>query len=142
QSFPGTTGTYRLRFTPPRLPAGFSWALRFEQVRRVARVALNGALLGVHKDPYVPFILPARSLRPGVPNELVVQVDNRQGPEPREGWWNWGGITRPVTLVPQGPVVLRDLGLMPRLECNSAARCRDGQVLVDGLLTNRSAVRT
>ena len=142
ESFPGTTGTYRLKFTAPRLPQGFAWALNFEQVRRVARVAVNGRLLAVHKDPYVPFTVPADAIRPGRRNELVVTVDNRKGPEPREGWWNWGGITRPVTLVPQGPVVLRDLGLMPRLECNSAARCRDGQVLVDGLLTNRSAVRT
>src|SRR4051794_9909715 len=141
-SFPGTTGTYRLRFTAPRLPQGFSWALRFEQVRRVARVVLNGTTLGVHKDPYVPFTLPARSLRPGAPNELVVHVDNRKGPEPREGWWNWGGITRPVALVAQGPVVLEALGLLPPLDCDKPGRCRDAQVLVDGWLTNRSAPRT
>src|SRR5438270_4493278 len=89
-AFPGTTGTYRLRFTAPATPAGFGWALHFESVRRVARVTLNGVLLGVHTDPYVPFTLPARSLRPGA-NDLVVEVDNRKGPEPREGWWNWGG---------------------------------------------------
>src|SRR4051795_10878376 len=65
ESFPGTTGTYRLSFTAPPLPAGFAWALRFEQVRRVARVTLNGVLLGVHKDPYVPFSLATPSLRPG-----------------------------------------------------------------------------
>ena len=131
-SFPGTTGTYRLRFTPPRLPDGFAWALRFEEVRRVARITLNGVLLGIHTDPYVPFTLPAGPLRPGRPNELVVDVDNRKGPEPREGWWNWGGITRPVTLVPQGPVVLNDPALLPRLACASSGRCRDGQFLLDG----------
>jgi beta-glucuronidase len=141
-SFPGTTGTYRLRFTAPRLPAGFAWALRFEQIRRVARVELNGTTIGVHKDPYVPFTLPARTLRPGAANELVVHVDNRKGPEPREGWWNWGGITRPVTLVAQGPVVLDGLGLLPHLDCDKAGRCRDAQVLVDGWLTNRTGVRT
>ena len=140
-SFAGTTGTYRLTFTAPRLPAGFAWALRFEQVRRVARVELNGTTIGVHKDPYVPFTLPAPSLKPGARNVLVVHVDNRKGPEPREGWWNWGGITRPVELVPQGPVVLRDLGLLPRLDCDTQGRCRDGQVLVDGWVTNRSGVR-
>src|SRR4051794_38371332 len=142
ESFPGTTGTYRLRFTGPATPAGFGWALRFEQVRRVARVVLNGVTLGVHKDPYVPFTLPATSLRPGQPNELVVEVDNRKGSEPREGWWNWGGITRPVTLVPQGPVVLSRAGLMPRVDCDRSGRCRDGQFLLDGWLTNRSKART
>jgi beta-glucuronidase len=141
-SFPGTTGTYSLRFTPPRLPRGFAWALHFEQVRRVARVVLNGTTIGVHKDPYVPFTLPARSLKPGVPNELVVHVDNRKGPEPREGWWNWGGITRPVTLVAEGPVVLDGLGLLPHVDCDKGGRCRDAQFLLDGWLTNRSDRRT
>ena len=89
-------------------PAGFGWGLRFEAVRRTARVVLNGVVLGTHTDPYVPFTLPATSLRPGQPNELVVYVDNRKGPEPREGWWNWGGVTRPISLVPQGPVVFSD----------------------------------
>src|SRR5204862_6647840 len=114
ESFPGTTGTYRLTFTPPRLPAGFAWALRFEQVRRVARITLNGVLLGVHKDPYVPFTIPA-PLRPGQRNDLVVDVDNRKGPEPRAGWWNWGGIPRPVELVAQGPVVFDDFALLPHV---------------------------
>src|SRR5689334_16228220 len=136
ETFPGTTGTYQLRFNAPATPPGFGWGLRFEQVRRVARVVLNGKTIGVHKDPYVPFTLPATSLRPGM-NELVVKVDNRKGPEPREGWWNWGGITRPVTLVPQGPVVLEDAGLMPRVDCDNRGRCRDGQFLFDGRLVNR-----
>src|SRR3954471_18225382 len=66
QAFPGTTGTYTIRFNAPATPRGFGWALRFEQVRRVARVVLNGKTIGVHKDPYVPFTLPATSLRPGI----------------------------------------------------------------------------
>src|SRR5947209_11436443 len=142
QSFRGTTGVYTLRFTGPAEPAGFGWGLRFEQVRRVARVVLNGVTLGIHTDPYVPFTLPATSLRPGQPNELVVYVDNRKGPEPREGWWNWGGITRPVTLVPQGPVVLADAGLMPRVDCATNGPCRNGRFLFDGTLTNRSPSTT
>jgi hypothetical protein len=142
ESFPGTTGTYRLSFTAPHLPAGFTWAVRFEQVRRVARVTLNGVLLGVHKDPYVPFTLAAPSLRPGQRNDLVVEVDNRKGPEPREGWWNWGGITRPVELIAEGPVVLNDFALLPHVDCNAAGRCRDAQVLLDGWVTNRLAQRT
>ena len=141
-SFPGATATYRLSFTAPKLPAGFAWALHFEQVRRVVAVKLNGQLLGVHKDPYTPFTLPAPSLRQGASNQLELDVDSRKGPEPREGWWNWGGITRPVRLVAQGPVVLSDLALLPRVDCDSAGRCRDGQFLVDGWLTNRSPQRT
>src|SRR3954468_5446139 len=140
-TFNGTTGTYRLRFTAPATPRGFGWGLRFEQVRRVARVVLNGKTIGVHQDPYTPFTLPASTLRPGA-NALVVHVDNRKGPEPREGWWNWGGITRPVTLVPLGPIVLRDAGLMPRVACDRRGRCADGQFLLDGELVNRSGTKT
>jgi beta-glucuronidase len=103
---------------------------------------LNGQTIGVHTDPYVPFTVPATSLKPGVPNQLVVHVDNRKGPEPREGWWNWGGITRPVTLVAEGPVVLDGLGLLPHLDCDRDGRCGDAQVLLDGWLTNRSPTRT
>ena len=39
---------------------------------------------------------------PGEPNTLVVRVDYRRSPELREGWWNWGGITRQVSLVARG----------------------------------------
>ena len=138
-NFSGTTGTYTLDFTAPRLPAGFAWALHFEQVRRVVKVTLNGTVVGVHSDPYVPFTLAAPSLRQGARNQLVLDVDDRKGAEPREGWWNWGGVTRPITLVPQGPVVLSDWALMPRLDCNSAGHCQDGQFVLDGTLTNRSS---
>ncbi len=93
--FWGTVGWYRLRFTVPKGAPGFGWALRFEQVRRHAQVWLNGRPLGEHKDPYVPFELDAAALRPGEQHLLVVRVDNRKEKEPREGWWNWGGISSP-----------------------------------------------
>lgn len=139
QLFHGTVGWYRLQFAGPATPAGFAWALRFEQVRRTARVWLNGREIGSHDDPYTPFDLPAQGLRPGAPNVLVVRVDNRKGAEPREGWWNWGGIVRSVRLVPLGPVALSSLGLMSQVSCSAAERCT-AQVLFDGWLTNRSAV--
>ncbi|MBW3653328.1 MAG: hypothetical protein KY433_06985 [Actinobacteria bacterium] len=132
--FYGSIGWYRLTFIGPRTRPGLGWALRFEQVRRVARVWLNGRELGVHRDPYTPFELPATGLRPGEPNTLVVRVDYRRSRALREGWWNWGGITRPVSLVARGPVVLHDAGLLPRRVC-ARAIC-EWKVLVDGWLEN------
>lgn len=134
--FYGSIGWYRLRFSGPQTPAGLSWALRFEQVRRVARVWLNGDELGVHRDPYTPFELPARGLRPGATNTLVVRVDYRRSRALREGWWNWGGITRPVSLVARGPVVMHDAGLLPRRVCVKSTCAWN--VLVDGWLENSS----
>ena len=135
--FDGTVGWYRLTFAGPATPEGMSWALRFEQVRRSARVWLNGVEIGANRDPYTPFEVPAEGLRPSEPNTLVVRVDNRKGAEPREGWWNWGGMTRPVTLVPRGQVILRDVGLLPRRRCVDGT-CR-WSVLADGWLENTSA---
>ena len=52
---------------------------------------------------------PGRAERPRGPRRQP------QGPEnPREGWWNWGGITRPVTLVPKGRVALDDAAVLTR----------------------------
>jgi beta-glucuronidase len=136
--FSGTTGWYRLSFPTPSTPAGFGWGIRFEQARRIAEVWLNGRLLGVHVDPYTPFQIPLPLLQAGAANELVVRVDNRKGLEPREGWWNWGGLTRPVSLVPLGPLQVTNLGLIPQVTCATPLRCL-ASVLVDGTVTNRSS---
>ncbi len=135
--FGGTVGWYRLAFDAPATE-GFDWALRFEQVRRRARVWLNGREIGHHDDPYVPFTLVARGLRKGQRNDLVVRVDHRKGKEPREGWWNWGGIIRPVSLVPVGRLRLTDPGLLPDVSCApGGVDCRAG-LLVRGTVVNRS----
>jgi hypothetical protein len=136
-TFHGTIGWYRLRFSGPPTPRGFGWALRFGAVRRSATVWLNGRLIGAHSDPYAPFTLPARGLRPRTVNELVLRVVNRKHALPREGWWNWGGITRPVQLIPQGPVVLKNLAVMPALDCPAPATCGTPMVHVRGLLSGR-----
>lgn len=138
--FAGTVGWYRLSFRGPSAPPGFAWALRFEQVRRTAQVWLNGRQLGRNDDPYAPFTLPATGLRAGALNTLVVRVDSRKGAEPREGWWNWGGITRAVSLVPEGPLVTSDPGLLPELRCTAPDVCR-ARVAYDARLTDRSAAR-
>jgi len=134
--FFGSVGWYRVTFNGPGTAGGRSWALRFEQVRRKARVWLNGREIGTHSDPYTPFELRASGLRPNAPNTLVVRVDYRRSPKLREGWWNWGGITRAVSLVARGPVVMYDAGLMPKRTCRGGS-CRWG-VLVDGWLENAS----
>ncbi len=132
----GRIAWYRTTFRGPATTTGRAWALRFGQVRRRAEVYLNGRLVGRNSRPYTPFMLPAKGLRPGQDNVLVVRVDNRRTPGYREGWWNWGGITRAVSLVPRGRVELRDTGLLSRVDCEG--RCR-AEVLVDTWLTNRTS---
>jgi beta-glucuronidase len=133
--FKGTVGWYRIGFMGPAAAEGIAWWVRFEQVRRSARVWLNGRELGVHSDAYTPFELPAKGLLADRPNMLVVRADNRRPPGTREGWWNWGGITRAVSLIARGPIALRDAGVLPRRTC-AARGCR-WHAVVDGWLENR-----
>jgi beta-glucuronidase len=134
-AFRGEVGWYRLRFDAPEAPTGFAFAFRFNEVRRAADVYLNGKKIGSNRDPYTPFDVPATGLRKGAQNELTVRVSNVKGTDPREGWWNWGGIVRPVELIPQGRVTVDALGLLgdvtPKLDAAT--------VTIDALVTNRTS---
>jgi beta-galactosidase/beta-glucuronidase len=131
--FGGTVKLYRLRFTAPDAK-GFTWAFHFEQSRRRTTVSLNGRRLGLSIDPYTPFQIPARGLRPGKVNTLEVLVDSRKDPRLPEGWWNWGGIVRPVSLVPIGRSYVRDLALLPSVDCLGPATDCSASLLIDGVL--------
>jgi Glycosyl hydrolases family 2, TIM barrel domain/Glycosyl hydrolases family 2 len=137
--YPGQVRRYRVSFRGPPTPRGFSWLLRFESVRRNASVFLNGRRIGRNIDPYTPFTVEARGLRPERPNELVVVVDGRKDPELPEAWWNWNGIVRPVKLVPAGPAHIEDLGTMSRVSCRGPARGCRAELLLDGLLQRRGS---
>ena len=139
QFYPGQVRRYRLKFRGPSTPRGFSWLLRFDSVRRNSAVILNGRRIGRNVDPYTPFTIPARGLRPGRPNELVVIVDGRKNPKLPEGWWNWNGIVRPVRLVPAGPAHIQDLGTMSSVSCRGPARRCRARLLLDGRLQRRHA---
>jgi hypothetical protein len=134
EDFEGKVGWYRTTFEAPETPDGYTWALRFETVRRIAEVRLNGVPIGTHADPYLPFELDATSLRPGAENELEVRVDARKVPDiPREGWWNWGGIIRPVELLPKGRAELEDAAVLTRTLTGDRAT-----MLFDGWVRNRT----
>jgi hypothetical protein len=137
--FHGQTGWYRIKLTQPTAtPAGFSWGVRFEQIRRVADVFLDGKRIAVHTDPYAPFTVSLPALADGRPHELVIRADNHKAKEPREGWWNWGGMTRPAQLVPLGALVTRDAGFLPRERCNADGGDCKWSVLVDATVENRA----
>ena len=121
----------------PRLPAGFGWKLHFEEVRRRSIVYLNGRRIGRSDDPYTAFSLSARGLREGRKNDLMVVVDSRQDRPLPEGWWNWGGIVRPVQLVPVGGAYLEDLGALSRVRCFDRGRRCHARLLLRGSLHQR-----
>ncbi|MCW2985957.1 MAG: hypothetical protein JWR63_3527, partial [Conexibacter sp.] len=140
KAFGGQTGWYRIRLQrPSSTPAGFGWGIHFEQIRRVADVFLDGRRLTVHSDPYAPFTVALPQLADGRPHELVIRADNHKAKEPREGWWNWGGMTRPAQLVPLGRLVTRDVGFLPRQTCAADGGSCRWSVVVDATVENRGA---
>ena len=77
-----------------------------------ARAWLNGTELGVHEGGFTPFDFEVtRLVRPG-PNVLVVKVDDRRRPDAvptvNSDWWNYGGLTRDVSLVETPATFVRD----------------------------------
>jgi beta-glucuronidase len=141
-TFKGLVGWYRVKLRAPQTVPGFDWGVRFEQIRRAATIFLDGREVGVHTDPYAPFTVALPQLNDGRDHVLEVRADNRKGKEPREGWWNWGGITRPAQLVPLGALVTHDPGFLPQRTCDeNGEHCR-WSVLVDAVVENRTAAQT
>lgn len=68
-----------------------------------AHVYLNGELIGHHIGGFTPFNMEVTDKMRDGENTLVVKVDNqrkRDGvPTVNTDWWNYGGITRSVSLI-------------------------------------------
>lgn len=73
---------------------------------------LNGKRLGEHVGGFTPFNFEITDLIKNGENTLVVKVDNKRHPEGvptvNSDWWNFGGITRGVTLVETPSDFIRD----------------------------------
>jgi beta-glucuronidase len=102
----GTVGWYRFRLSAP---AGDEFRADFEQIRRKSTFWLNGRRIGTHSEAYAPKHLSLRGLRRGG-NQLIVRVDSRKTRRnPIEGWWNWGGMVRPVHIASVGALAATGL---------------------------------
>jgi len=82
--------------------------LVFEGANYETQVFLNGTRLGMHEGGFTPFAFEvtthlAAATRPDGRHSLVVAVDNTRRrdalPAADFDWWNYGGLTRPVSLV-------------------------------------------
>ncbi|WP_173971974.1 glycoside hydrolase family 2 protein [Flavobacterium bizetiae] len=76
--------------------------LHFGAVNYDAKVYVNGKLAGTHVGGYTPFNFDVTDLLVDGNNFVVVKVDNKRHkdnvPTVNMDWWNYGGITRDVTL--------------------------------------------
>lgn len=99
---------YRRTFIAPLELQDSHMRLKFDAVFYLARVWLNGQYLGQHEGGYTSFEFDVTDVvRSGEENVIAVQVDNLRAtnripvvitPEWSFDWWNYGGITREVSL--------------------------------------------
>jgi beta-glucuronidase len=86
--------------------------VHFGAANYLAVVYLNGEKLGQHEGGFTPFDFEITDRVRPEGNFLIVRVDNRramdQVPTVNTDWWNYGGITRPVTLVEVPETFLQD----------------------------------
>src|SRR6266699_3088706 len=75
----------------------------FGAANYLADVYLNGRKLGRHEGGFTPFNFEITSLVREKDNFLVVKVDNKRRrdavPTLNTDWWNYGGLTRSVSLI-------------------------------------------
>ena len=130
--YPGSVRRYRLRFAGPRTPPAFAWRPRFEECPQ-REVFLNGpgwasTAIPTHRSPCPPAGCRWRRQR--------ADGGRRQPQEPPAagGLVNWGGIVRPVRLVPVGRAHLGEPATMSRVRCRGPARRCRAELLLDGVV--------
>ncbi|MDX6717914.1 MAG: beta-galactosidase [Solirubrobacteraceae bacterium] len=136
RAYAGSVGWYAREIDAP---VSGHYVLRFESTQYRAGVYVDGHLLGRHVGAYEPFSA-SPLLRAGR-HTVAVRVDwrdpERQAREDwARGWFNYGGLNRPVTLSRLGPSQLGALTLRTRLLGGGRAR-----VDVAVRVRNRSAAR-
>ncbi|WP_281225697.1 glycoside hydrolase family 2 protein [Flavobacterium aquiphilum] len=80
-----------------------------------ADVYLNGKKLGTHEGGFTPFNYEITSVVKPKDNYLVIKVDNTRHkedvPTVNTDWWNYGGITRDVTLIEEDASFVEDYNI-------------------------------
>ena len=102
---------YKKSFDYQKKPATRLFAY-FGAANYVADVYLNGKKLGRHEGGFTPFNFEITNLVRDKDNFLIVKVDNKRRrdavPTLNTDWWNYGGLTRDVSLVEVPDVFIHD----------------------------------
>jgi beta-glucuronidase len=102
---------YRQSFDYPK-PAQARLFVHFGAANYQADVYLNGEVLGHHEGGFTPFDFEITDRVRLKGNFIVVRVNDSRGsdqvPATTTDWWNYGGITRPVTLVEVPQTFIQD----------------------------------
>ena len=89
--------------------------VHFGAANYLAYVYLNGEELGQHEGGFTPFDFEITDRVRPEGNFLVVRVNDTRGkekvPTVNTDWWNYGGITRPVTLIEVPDTFVQDYSI-------------------------------
>lgn len=89
--------------------------LYFGAANYTARVYLNGKELGTHEGGYTPFDFEATDVLADGENFAVVEVNNTRRADGVPGintdWWNYGGLTRGVSLIEVPEAFIENFGV-------------------------------
>lgn len=106
---------YKKSFDIPNYDASKRYVVHFGAVNYFAEVYLNGKKLGAHKGGFTPFNFEMSHLAKAKDNFIIVRVDNKRHadevPTVSTDWWNYGGITRDVTIYKLSETFIEDYSL-------------------------------
>ncbi len=126
------------------LPAGKRLFVYFGAANYHAIAWLNGAKLGEHEGGFTPFQFEITKLVKPKGNFLIVRVDDKRRrdgvPTVNTDWWNYGGLTRSVSLIETPGTFVSDYWL--RLAKGSTSKVEatvwlDGEAAAGGKVTVR-----
>ncbi|HMD44277.1 MAG TPA: glycoside hydrolase family 2 TIM barrel-domain containing protein [Candidatus Acidoferrum sp.] len=107
--------------------------VHFGAANYLANVYLNGEELGRHVGGFTPFDFEITDRVKPTGNFLILRVNNTRAldavPTVNTDWWNYGGITRPVTLVEVPETFIEDYSVQLR---KGSTREVQGWVRVNG----------
>lgn len=114
---------YKKSFDIPDYDASKRYYLHFGAVNYRADVYVNGEKLGMHKGGFTPFNFEMSHLVKARDNFVIVRVDNKRSagevPTLNTDWWNYGGITRDVTIYELNQTFIEDYSLQLDKENNN-----------------------
>lgn len=102
-----------------------------------SHIYFNGIKVGMHEGGFTPFNLEVTQLVKSTSNDLVILVENKRAadrvPTVNTDWWNYGGITRDVTLIETAKTFIRQFEI--RLDPENTENIT-GWVQLDGKVSN------
>lgn len=106
-----------------------------------ADVYLNGKKLGTHEGGFTPFNYEVTSIVQPKDNYLVIKVDNTRHkedvPTVNTDWWNYGGITRDVTLIEEESSFVEDYNIQLK---KGNANVISGFIKINNLVASKNQI--